>query len=212
MYVMSETNSYPDFHQPIENFKPLEAQQQDASRQIFDTFFDDVMLHNMKSVRQITFKLGEPRAVLIKSVEVEGQKYLVLFEESTVKYPITKTSYFESRDSEIVSRTIKFKRVTEEGGKDSWSYLLGIDGIVRRRDDSDVASKIQVEDELGKAKPEILEADEDINKIALSSLLRRKAEEFQIRRMEEDLGLNNQPVPPGELEGLREFLAPVLLG
>ncbi len=86
---------------------------------------------------------------------------------------------------------------------------MGADNIVRRWNNGDVAAKIQEQTELGliddaspKQPNRSIEDAREISSRALKGL----AEDIPNWRLEEDMGLNNQPVTPEEIHGLADFI------
>lgn len=206
---MSETNNYPDFYQPTEAHKPLEVEQFETSRRTFDDLFDDVMLRNMEDVNQYEIISGASTATLLKHIEVDGQKYTLSLEDRAMSAERDLDSSGSWRDSEKITRQIDLQRIDGVYGREYWSYRLGADGIVRRWDGGDMWGKRKKERKLGIEESRFSnsnETPEEIAALALANMQDLIEDGIPNARLEEDMGLNNQPVSPEELEGLRSFL------
>ena len=118
------------------------------------------------------------------------------------------------RDSEECSRSIELGDSTGN----CWGYYLGRDNVVRRLDttaadferekllravgqtQSTPASQTDIEPLLG-GHPEAFDF------LLLATQLIEFHEERRNQHLAEDMGINNQPVTPDEIVGLRQFLS-----
>lgn len=202
---------YPDFYQPAEERQTLEDAQLQVSAREFGTLFDDLMLQNMDAVEHYEAIEGRPRADLLKHIEVDGQQYSLAVHDKGKREEGSSTSGVAFRASEIIEREISLQRMAANGyGRESWSYRQGADGVVRRWDGGDITAEQQKERELGIEDEEILhdgdESLEEIGRAALKNIQNLTEDGIPNRRLEEDMGLNNQPVDPEEIQGLSDFL------
>jgi hypothetical protein len=198
---MSEANNYPNFHKPFEGQPALSKEQLVETSQAFSELFEDLMLEGMVDVKRFETIKGRPTADLFRRIDVDGQEYTLSLEDSSTNDPKSNDSGISFRDSEIITRSISLQRIDDRYGREYWSYRLGADGIVRRWDKGDVIAK--------KRENKDLDAEEtgDIYADAARNLLRLTKYTIPNSRLEEDMGLNNQPVIPDEIQGLQVFLA-----
>jgi hypothetical protein len=205
---MTSQNNYPDFYQPVEARPNPEAKQLQEASEVFSGLFDDLMLQNMDGVRRFESIKGKPEASLLKHIEDDGEKYtLSLSDRSTQS--TNDTSGVSFRDSEKITRDLSLQRIEGGYGREYWSYRMGADGIVRRWDGGDFTAKRQKERELG-IEPKMLRGDEPIEemgRIVLNNLNDLTQNGIPNGQLEEDMGLNLQPVTPDELKGLQAFLS-----
>ena len=197
---MSEANNYPNFHKPFEGQPALSKEQLVETSQEFSELFDDLMLQGMVDVKRYESTKGHPTANLFRRIDVDGQEYTLSLRDKSTNDPRSNDSGISLRDSEIIVRAISLQRIDDRHGREYWSYRLGADGIVRRLDKGDIIAK--------KRENKDLDAEEtgDIAKDAARSLLRLTEDTIPNSRLEEDMGLNNQPVTPDEIQGLQVFL------
>jgi hypothetical protein len=198
---MSEANNYPEFHKPAEGQTPLSTEQLIETSQAFSELFDDLMLQNMVDVERFESAKGHPIADLFKRIDVNGQEYTLSLEDSSTNDPKSNDSGISFRDSEIITRSISLQRIDDMHGREFWSYRLGADGIVRRWDKGDFIAKKRENQYLG------AEETGDIELDVTRSFLHLAKFAIPNSRLEEDMGLNNQPVIPDEIQGLQVFLA-----
>lgn len=204
---MTEQN-YPDFYKHVDDMNTLTAEQLDESRQLFDSLFDDVMLRHMGDVRVFGANTNSQHASLLKKIEINGQTYTLSLNDRGIRDPESSNEY-RFRDSEKLQRIINLQRTDEQGyGREHWSYRLCEDGIIRRMDLGDTWGKMLKEKELGIEGPKNLSGDETPEEMAqaIQASLRNLTEGIPNSRLEEDMGINNQPVSPEELAGLKAFI------
>lgn len=205
----SNDSRYPAFYQTSDECISLSIEQLEASSQAYNILFDDLMLKNMDKVERFETIKGSPTAILIRNIEVDGQKYTLSVEDEGSKNPNSNTHGIIFRDSEIITRYISLQRIDDGYGREYWSYRLSTGGIVRRWDGGDLTAKRQKERELGIENPKMLSQGatiEEIRKVALTGI-KSIIEGIPNSRLEEDMGLNNQPVSPDEIIGLQNFLS-----
>jgi hypothetical protein len=208
---MSEVNHYPNFYEPTEGRPPVKAEQIVETAKKFNEIFDDLMLKEMAEVRVFDALKGRPNANLFKRILVDGQTYNLSLEDKSLSDSGNETHGISLRDSERFTRGISLQRTDKEGyGREFWSYRLGADGTVRRWDAGDMTANNRKEKELGIERPELLSGDESLDEIenlARSAIESLVNDRIPNSRLEEDFGINNQPVTPDEIRGLQEFLA-----
>ena len=207
---MSEVNHYPNFYEPTEGRPPVEAEQIIEAAKKFNELFDDLMLQGMAEVIVFDPIKGRPTANLLKQILVDGQTYTLSLEDKGLSDSDSETHGISFRDSERITRGISLQRTDKGYGREYWNYRLGADGTVRRWDVGDVTAKRRKEQELGIERPELLSSDvslDEIVKLAHSRIESLINDSIPNRRLEEDFGINNQPVTPDEIRGLQEFLA-----
>lgn len=207
---MSEVNHYPNFYEPTEGRPPVEAEQIIEAAKKFNELFDDLMLQGMAEVRVFDPIKGRPTANLLKQILVDGQTYTLSLEDNGLSDSDSETHGISFRDSERITRGISLQRTDKGYGREYWRYRLGADGTVRRWDVGDVTAKRRKEQELGIKRPELLSSDvslDEIVKLAHSGIESLINDSIPNNRLEEDFGINNQPVTPDEIRGLQEFLA-----
>jgi len=207
---MSEVNHYPNFYEPTEGRPPVEAEQIIEAAKKFNELFDDLMLQGMAEVRVFDSIKGRPTANLLKQILVDGQTYTLSLEDKGLSDSDSETHGISFRDSERITRDISLQRTDKGYGREYWSYRLGDDGTVRRWDVGDVTAKRRKERKLGIERPELLSSDVSLDKIvklAHSGIESLINDSIPNSRLEEDFGINNQPVTPDEIRGLQEFLA-----
>lgn len=202
-------SNYPDFYRPVEEHQVLDAEELAKASKSFNTLFDDLMLQGMDKVQQFEFIKGRPTANLSRRIDVDGQTFSLSLEEVSLGKPNNDTFGISFRDSERHTRLINLQRIDESYGREYWSYRLGADGIVRRWDGGDVTDKKIKERELGIEQPKMLgegSTPQDLGKAALTGI-KNITEGLPNARLEEDMGLNNQPVSPDEIDGLKAFIS-----
>lgn len=206
---MSEQSSnYPDFHKPAPS-DTLEPEELKRVRGTFNDFFDDLMLRHMDAVKQ--FKLSSrTSADLSANVVADGEEYSIHLEDRGERDGENRSG-IQFRDSEKLQRIIYLQRKDGVYGREHWSYRLGADGIVRRWDGGDAYGKLEEERKLGIAKRP-LSFDDDVSVEAAAAIARKGLEDLVDNgipntRLEEDMGLNNQPVTLEEIQGLKDFIA-----
>lgn len=207
---MSEASNYPNFYEPTEGRPAVEAEQLVETAQTFNGLFDDLMLQDMDEVTQFESIKGRPTANLFRRIEIDGQTYSLSLEDRSPRDPDSENQGTSFRDSETNNRLINLQRIDEGYGREYWSYRLGADGIVRRWDGGDFTAKKRKNRELGIEEPRMLSGDETIEEmghVILASIQSLIADAIPNSRLEEDMGLNNQPVRPDEIRGLQDFLA-----
>ena len=114
------------------------------------------------------------------------------------------------RPSEVTTKEISVQRIEGGYGRESTSYRLGVDGIVRRWDGGDVTEKMRKKKELGIADRGFMErgaSPDEMVKITSAKIQDMLENQIPNARLEQDMGYNNQPVPVEEINGLREFIA-----
>lgn len=207
---MSEASNYPSFYEPTEGRPPVVSEQLTQTSQTFNGLFDDLMLQGMDQVKQFESIKGRPTANLLRHIEVDGQTYSLALEDKSQRGPDSETHGISFRDSERTTRQISLQRKDGVYGREYWSYRLGADGTVRRWDGGDVIAKKRKERELGIEGPKMLSGDEtleEMGRVVLANIQSLAADAIPNGRLEEDMGLNNQPVTPDEIRGLQDFLA-----
>lgn len=207
---MSETSNYPNFYEPTEGRPPVDTERLAETAQTFNGLFDDLMLQGMGEVKQFESIKGQPTANLLRRIEVDGQTYTLSLEDRSPRDPDSETHGISFRDSETITRQINLQRIDEGYGREYWSYRLGADGTVRRWDGGDATAKRRKERELGIEGPKMLSGDEtleEMGRVVLANIQRLTTDSIPNGRLEEDMGLNNQPVTPDEVRGLQDFLA-----
>lgn len=211
MSEVSEATNYPSFHEPTEGRPPVVSEQLVQTTQAFNGLFDALMLQGMDQVEQFESIEGSPTANLLRRIEVDGQTYSLALEDKGPKDPNNDSHGITFRDSEVTTRLICLRRMDEVYGREYWSYRLGADGIVRRWDGGNPASKKCKDRELGIERLKMRSGDEtfeEVERVVLSNIMQSLiADAIPNGRLEEDMGLNNQPVTPDEIRGLRDFLA-----
>ncbi len=205
---MNEQNKYPKFYQPSETGYTLSPEESRQGYRIFNDTFDNYMLRYMSDVKQFHSIKDRPTANLLQRIVVDGQSYTLNLKDASQNE--TKSSLDEGfRASEITLRDISIQRTEGGRGREYLSYRLGPDNVVRRWDGGDVTAKREKERELGIEKPIRSygkQTNEELGKLMLSGLEDLIKYNIPNSRLEEDFGLNKQPVPNKELLGLREFM------
>lgn len=207
---MSETTQYPNFYEPTEGRPPVDQEQLAETSRAFNGLFDDLMLQGMSEVKQFESIKGQPTANLLRRIGVDGQTYTLALEDKGQRNPSHETHGITFRDSERTTRQISLQRIDEGYGREYWSYRLGADGIVRRWDMGDATAKRRKDQELGIEGPKTLSGDEtfeEMGRVVLANIQSLTTDAIPNGRLEEDMGLNNQPVRPDEIRGLQDFLA-----
>ena len=207
---MSGTVQYPYFYEPTEGRPPVATEQLVEAAEAFDGLFEDLMLQNMDQARQFESIKGRPTAKLLMHILVDGQTYTLALEYKGLGDSDGDTHDITFRDSERTTREISLQRVENGYGREYWNYLLDADGIVRRWDGGDMTAKRRKDQELGIEGPKMLRGDEtleEMGKVVLANIESLVTDTIPNGRLEEDLGLNNQPVTPVEIRGLQDFLA-----
>jgi hypothetical protein len=206
---MQEKNKYPKFYKSTESQPTPGTEQLTEASQTFNELFDDLMLQDMDKVESFESIKGEPYVSLRRRIQVEGHTYSLSLVDRGQRDPEKNTGKFTFRDSEIINRDISLQRFDEKGYvRESWSYRLGADGIVRRWDGGDRTAKRLKEKELGIERLKMPRGDvtSDDEGKAAKALLQIITDELPNIRLSEDMGLNNQPVTPDEMQGLQIFL------
>jgi hypothetical protein len=202
---MTQRN-YPDFYRPFEDMHPLSPEQLETSRQKFDKLFDSFVLDHMKDVDTIKLADDMPQeANLLKIIEVDSQPYSLWLRDKERQESNTENVF---RKDEIFHREIAVQRKDSEGqGRERWSYRLCDDGIVRRYDGGDMWAKQEEKKKLGMQYFPTLRVHEKPDYVELSKARNSNIENsIQNTRLEADMGLNNQPVSPDEIAGLKAFI------
>lgn len=210
MFLMSEATHYPNFYEPTEGRLPVDAEQVEETAQTFNGLFDDLMLQGMNEVKHFESIKGQPTANLLRRIEVDGQTYTLALEDKSLRDPSNEAHGVSFRDSERTTRQISLQRIDEGYGREYWSYRLGADGTVRRWDMGDATAKRRKDKELGIEGPKMLSGDEtfeEMGRVVLANIQSLTTDAIPNGRLEEDMGLNNQPVTPDEVRGLQDFLA-----
>ena len=197
---------YPAFYQTSDERITLGAEQLEAGSQAYNGLFDDLMLQGMDDVKRFESIKDRPTASLLRHIEVDGQKYTLALRDKGTSDPNDNTHGISFRDSETTTREINLQRVDDERGREYWSYRLGADGVVRRWDGGDITAKRQKDSELDLEGPEKLPVGVTIEEAARTGI-KSITEGIPNSRLEEDMGLNNQPVSPVEIQGLQAFLS-----
>lgn len=194
---MSESLDYPDFYQPFEGRPAPEAKEQAQAADLFNEVFDDNMLRYMGTVKRHDILNLGPVAVLQQPVAAEGQTFDLTFRDQTM---VENQALPQPRTSELYLRSIALKRLEHQDGKphvhEHLVYRLGKDGVVRRINAYGIPNLAE------HALKQIREHGRG-NARALRVLENNLLPDS---RLEEDMGLNNQPVGPEEMQGLKEFL------
>lgn len=200
---------YPAFYQTSDERITLGAEQLEAGSQAYNGLFDDLMLQGMDDVKRFESIKDRPTASLLRHIEVDGQKYTLALRDKGTSDPNDNTHGISFRDSETITREISLQIIDDGRGREYWSYRLGADGVVRRWDGGDFTAKRQKERELGIEGPEMLSEGATIEEIGKTALTGIKSitEGIPNSRLEEDMGLNNQPASPDEIQGLQDFLS-----
>ena len=207
---VTNDSNYPDFYRPVAEHQALNAEELSKASNSFNTLFDDLMLQGMDEVKQFESIKGRPTASLLRRIEVDGQTFTLSLEDKSLGDPNNDTHGISFRDSERNTRQISLQRSDDKGyGREYWSYRLGADGTVRRWDGGDATAKRQKERELGIEQPKMLGEGSTLEDIGKAALLGIKSitEGLPNDRLEEDMGLNNQPVSPNEIDGLKVFIS-----
>lgn len=164
----------------------------------------------MSNVRRFETIKGRPRLSLSRRIDVDGQTYSFYLEDRSPRELGSNSLGVSFRDSEIITREISLQRIQDGFGREYWSYRLCADGVVRRWDGGDFTEKRQKERELGIEGPKMSsgnETVEEMGRIILSNLNGIVNDGIPNSRLEEDMGINNQPVTIDEIQGLQGFLA-----
>lgn len=219
MFSTSEIHHCPSFYEPTDGRQPVDNEPATKTAQTFNELFSDLMLQDMSEVTLFSSIEGHPNASLLRHIIVAGQTYILALEDCGQKDPSSAENDTPYRDSERTTRQINLQRYDGGLGREHWSYRLGVDGIVRRWDGGDLAAKSHEERELGIEGPIIAsnETAEEMGKIVLTAIQAIQdlptnpnsnfTNPIENNRLEEDMGLNNQPITLAEIRGLQDFLA-----
>ena len=171
----------------------------------FDSLVTDTLLNHAAESRYTDDGMGRPHdhLVLVRPDEKEpGVEWVV-----GVKRGTEPTEPNDEREPfEEVLSSISIQRIKDGCGRDDFRYGLCSDGIVRRWDGGDkFGQKVQ---RRAAGVPDRY-ADESFGKLGEMIAAGYDAihESRQNSRLETEMGVNNQPITLGELEGLAEFLA-----
>lgn len=208
---MPEKDFYPSFHQPNEAGKTLNAEELVTSGRIFSDFFDEVMLRYIDEVKIYESNPDKPTANLFMRIIVDGQEYSFSLEDRGACTHEKSDSRVTFTDSERFTRLIDLQKIEGCYKREFWSYRLGADGIVRRWDGGDKWAKSQRERKFGITK-DFDDIDDDSTPEEILEYLNARSQDLienviPNTRLEENMGLNNQPVPPEELDGLKSFIS-----
>ncbi len=162
----------------------------------FNSLFDDLMLAHMSDVKQFENIPGRPTASLILDLHISGERYTVGLREAGRS--ATEASDF--RPSELYTRAISLQRIDEGKGREHWSYRLGSDGVIRRFDIADSSQKVHTIDSVPRdASDRKVEATQSAIDEVINTTIPNN-------RLEEDMGINNQPVSNDDIDGLIGFI------
>ena len=205
---MSEKrSSYPDFHQDFDSLPTLEEAEQAKVAGAFNQLVNDLMLQNMALVEQYELIPNRPKAHLLLKGRVEGRQYTLGVEDCGQP---AEDGDITPRPSQKIKRLIALQRIEGSYGRESSSYRLGTDDVVRRFDiPNPVAARAQETDFFDATE------EEEITTDILTAAQKRVQNNLDDlanygipnANLEEDMGLNNQPITAEEIDGLRQFIA-----
>ncbi len=205
---MSETKTFPDFHQdltrePGEEARPEISDEEKAeSVRLFNQAFDNWLSRYQQDVRPDMTEDGRQIDQLMQEIQTGGQAYILTVVE-LVPRPFGDLADTDMRPSEDFSRLINLQLIVDNRPGDLSSYRLGGDGVVRRYDvDAEANHLLQ-----RMAKSDIQSAPS--NDEARQRLVASYENYVENVRFGEDMGANNQPVRPEEVDGLGKFLEQV---
>ena len=206
---------------------PLAEKRLQQASVVFTEIFDNFMLEHMEYVYLCANKrLNDARdsANLIGQLLVDGQRYCLSLGDRNrrdIRQPGSEST--KRRDSEGIARDLDLQTMNDNvKGQQYWSYRLGLDGVIRRYDifkDKNYPGHIDLEYEKKFLIATAKVSTEDLLYIEMEcksnphlAVIKARVMDQIInidtpnKRLEEDMGLNNQPVSPEELHGLAEFL------
>ena len=180
----------------------LTKEQLQQASEIFAKLFDNFMLEHKAHVSLFEGKRLAgiwDTTILGGQLIVDGQLYSLCLEDKNredIRQLESKLRKF--RDSEIMVQRLVLETLDVTGrSQQNRSYRLGLDNVIRRYD-------------IDNSRTEHIVTDEN-DPVAATEALMLFGEmvnnnSIQNYRLEEDTGLNNQPVLPEELNSLTEFL------
>ena len=205
---MSETKTFPDFHQdltrePDEETRPeINDEEKAESVRLFNQAFDHCLSRYQQGVRHEMTEDGRQIDQLMQKIQTGGQAYVLTVVELGPR-PFGGLADTDTRPSEDFSRLINLQLIVDNRPGDLSSYRLSGDGVVRRYDvDAEANHLLQ-----RMAKSDIQSATSDDE--ARQRLIDSQENYVENVRFEEDMGVNNQPVRPEEVDGLGKFLEQV---
>ncbi len=170
----------------------------------FNSLFEDLMLAHVSDVKHFENIPEAPTASLMLGLRISGERYDLSLRDNADRGDLA-TTYL--RPSELSARVISLQRMDGEGnGREYWSYRLGGDGIIRRVDvdvDVDVDVTLRKDQARGSMNrgadtptaDEIQSKIDELTDVTLPNI-----------RLEEDMGINNQPVSNDDIDGLIGFI------
>ena len=180
----------------------LTREQLQQASEIFAKLFDNLMLEHKAHVSLFEGKRLAgiwDTAILGGQLIVDGQLYSLCLEDKNredIRQLESKLRKF--RDSEIMVQRLVLETLDVTGrSQQNRSYRLGLDSVIRRYDiDNSRTERIVTDESDPVAATEAL--------MLFGEMVNNNS--IQNYRLEEDMGLNNQPVLPEELNSLTEFL------
>ena len=202
---MSETKTFPDFHQdltrdPGQEARPKISDEERAeSARLFNRAFDNWLSRHQQDINRGTAEDGRQVSQLTQKIELEGKAYALTVIELG-PHPAGNPPGQDIRPGEDINRLINLQLAIGGRFGDLSSYRLCTDGVVRRYD---------VDAEANQTLQEM--ANRDIQSAGGHDQARQRLIDSQTNyrenvRFEEDMGVNNQPVWPEEIAGLAKFL------
>ncbi len=182
---MSELANYPAFYLTIEHRPPLNPELLELSSTILTDIFDNFMLQYIADLKQFNIHKEFPEAILSKRLLFDSSLYAISLKDIGT-YQI----------DPVPNRFLSVLQIMNGFGRKYWTYRLGNDGIVRRKDSGDLYEKSKQEKNLMRRMGGFL----------LSKVNGPQEPAKLNSEIEEKMGLNNQPVHPKELEGLKAFI------
>lgn len=198
---MSEKQNYPKFYQPFEGQPAPETKEQEETNRLFNELFDEYMLRHINGIQRHRDDLGFEAKLTLK-LRIEHQKYDATFEENEnadIENPL------EFRDSDIFTRSIGVQREVGQHGRETWEYRLGKDGVVRKYDLGDQQDR-NILDTIDQNHIDEARISQEAFLREVKYVTETIPNTLSNMHLEEDMGVNNQPVSLAEIQGLKEFL------
>jgi len=191
---------------PVEREREREREREQVSSQ-FSALITDTLLNHAVEVEHRNIGVGRPHdhlSLRVPSDREHGAEWSVSVDQDTEQEaPSDRWESFEE-----VKASITIQRIKGHCGRETFSYRLGSDGVVRRWDGGDAYAK--AEERRAAGFPDRY-ADERTSIEELKEMTERNLEELSNSitnsRLETEMGFNNQPISLKELEGLTKFLS-----
>lgn len=176
----------------------ISAEEQKLVALKFTSLVDDLMLNHPDKIKRRDAVGSATNHLSLKRSTLPDEHWHIAVKQTDV-------SEASALPDIVEISAISLQRIEGVLGREGADYYLGLDGVVRRKDFGDIATKVEKESSMDPPAPR-----EDISPpealLGLTALGNAMGQLIENSRLEQRMGVNMQPVGIAELDALSEYV------